>query len=75
MGHALPYKWENKPNNSHQIVMVPEDNSLYLGHTFSVLGGPYIQLVKVLYCKRAAISKQLLTFPNKVPDLNHRPQR
>ena len=38
-------------------------------------GNQYIQLVKVLYCKRLTIGKQLPTFPHKVLGLNHSPQR
>ena len=38
-------------------------------------GNQYIQLVKVLYCKVLTIGNQLPTFPHKVRDLNHRPQR
>ena len=35
----------------------------------------YIQLVKVLHCKLPTISKQLPTFPNKIRDLNCRPEK
>ena len=38
-------------------------------------GNQYMQLVKVLYIKLMAICTKLPTFPNRVWELNHRPQR
>ena len=38
-------------------------------------GNQYVQLVKVLYCKRPIISKILLSFPHGVGGFNCRPQR
>ena len=49
------------------------------GHTmmgsFVGRGNQYIQSVKVLYCKRPTIGKQLPTFRHKIWGLNRRPQR
>ena len=38
-------------------------------------GNQYIQLVKALSCNLPTIGKQLPTFPHKVWDLNHQPER